>query len=85
MQLLVKKKSLPMSKIRENFIQTINIENNSSQYFTLNDLTAISYEKKNNFSMFQLNINSLQYHFDQLQIFYTVLLIFKYWVFLSQD
>ena len=36
-------------------------ENISSRYFTLNDLTALSYDKKNDFSLFHLNINSLQY------------------------
>ena len=45
------------------FIQKI------SQYFTLNDLTALSYDKKNEFSVFHLNINSLKYHFDELQTF----------------
>ena len=55
----------PKSKsIKKNFIQVINSENNSSQYFILNDLTAVSYDKNNNFSVFHLNINSLQYHFD---------------------
>ena len=55
----------PKSKsIKKNFIQVINSENNSSQYFILNDLTALSYDKNNNFSVFHLNINSLQYHFD---------------------
>ena len=55
--------------IRENFIEAIHSENSSSQHFTLNDLTALSYDKKNNFSMFHLNINSLQYYFDELQTF----------------
>ena len=32
--------------IRENFIQAIHSENNSSRYFTRNDLTVISYEKR---------------------------------------
>ena len=32
--------------IRENFIQAIHSENNSSWYFTRNDLTVISYEKR---------------------------------------
>ena len=52
--------------IKENFIQAINSENNSSRYFTLTDLTALSYDKNNDFSVFHLNINSLQYHFDEL-------------------
>ena len=55
--------------IRENFIQAIHSENNSSWYLTLNDLTALSYDKKNDFSVFHLNINLLQYHFDELQTF----------------
>ena len=49
-----------LKSIRENVIQAIHSENNSSRYFTLDDLTAISYDKKND-----LNINSLQYHFDE--------------------
>ena len=56
--------------IRENLIQTINSESNSSWYFTLDDLIALSYDKKNDFSVFHLNINSLQYHFDELQTFF---------------
>ena len=73
-QLLVKKIKLthvsntPKS-VRKNFIQAINSEGNSSRYFTLNDLTAVSYDKKSDISVFQLNINSLQYHFDELQTF----------------
>ena len=55
--------------IRENFIQAIHWENGSSRYFTLNDLAALSYEKKNDFFVFHLNINSLQYHFNELQTF----------------
>ena len=60
--------NIPKS-IRENFIQAIHSENNSVRYFTLNDLTALSYDKKIDFSVFHLNINSLQYHFDELQTF----------------
>ena len=51
------------------FIPAIHWEKNWSLYFTLNDLTDLSYDKKNNFSMFYLNINSLQCHFDELQTF----------------
>ena len=54
---------------RENFIQAIHSENNSSWDFTLNNLTALHYDKNNDFSVFHLNINSLQYHFDELQTF----------------
>ena len=74
MQLLVKEikfthvSNTPKS-IKENFIQAINSENNSSWYFTLNGLTALNYDKNNNFFVFHLNINSLQYHFDELQTF----------------
>ena len=42
--------------IKENFIQAINSENNSSRYFTLNDLTVLNYDKNNYFSVFHLNI-----------------------------
>ena len=45
------------NSIRENFIQTTNSENNSSQYFTLNDLIALSYDKNIDFSVFHLNID----------------------------
>ena len=45
--------------IRENFIQAIHSENNSSRYSTLNDLKALSYDKKNDFLVIHLNINSL--------------------------
>ena len=55
--------------IKENFIQANKSENNSSRYFTLNDLTTLSYDKNNDFSVFHLNLNSLQYHFDELQTF----------------
>ena len=42
--------------ITENFIQAIYSECSSSQYFILNDLSALSYDKKNDFSVFHLNI-----------------------------
>ena len=45
--------------LRENLIQTINLENNSSWSFILNDLIALSYDKNNNFSVFHLNINNI--------------------------
>ena len=71
MQLLVKKTKFTLvsntpKSSRENFIQAIHSENNTSWYFTLNDLTALSYDKKNDFSVFHLNIYSLQYHFSKL-------------------
>ena len=60
MQLLVKKLSLPIFQTHqsqsENFIQAFHSENNSSWYFALNDLTALSYDKKNDLSVFHLNI-----------------------------
>ena len=58
------------NSIRENFIQDIKSEKSSSQYFSLNDLTALSYDQNNDFSLFHLSINSLQYHFEKLQTFY---------------
>ena len=53
MQILVKKKkfthvSNTPNSMRENFIQAINSAHNWSWYFTLNDLTALSYDKNNN-------------------------------------
>ena len=75
-----------LKSIRENFIQAIHSENNSSRYFTLNNLTALSYDKNNDFSVFHLNINSLQYYFDELQTFLSNCpLGFQILVFLSQD
>ena len=35
--------------------------------FTLNDLTTLSCDKKNNLSVFHLNMNSLQYHFPHIK------------------
>ena len=52
--------------IRENFIQA-HSENNSSWQLSLNDLTALSCDKKNNLSVFHLNMNSLQYHFPHIK------------------
>ena len=71
---LINKLSLQMSKthtksIRENFIQAINWKNSSSQYFTFNDLTILSSNKNNDFSVSHMNINLLQYHFDEQQTF----------------
>ena len=63
------------NSIRENFIQYIKSEKSSSQYFTLNDLTALNYDQNNDFSVFHLSINFLQYHFYKLQTFLSNCLI----------
>ena len=57
------------NSIRKNFNQAINLENNSSQYFTPNDLTTLNYKRNNDFSVFYIKINFLQYHFNELQNF----------------
>ena len=63
------------NSIRENFIQAINSQNNSSHCFTLNDLTVVNCDKNNDLFVFHMNINSLQYHFDELQTFLSNCLI----------
>ena len=51
----------------ENFIKTINSENNITKYFTIKDLKSTFNVIGNPFSLFHLNINSLSFHFDELE------------------
>ena len=41
----------------------------------INDLTVVNYDKNNDLFVFHMNINSLQYHFDELQTFLSNCLI----------
>ena len=43
--------------VKENFIQKITSETNTSQYFTMSDLQSLTYNKKSNLALFHLNIN----------------------------
>ena len=51
----------------ENFIKAINSENNITKYFTIKDLNSTFSDIGNNFSFFNLKINSLSFHFDELE------------------
>ena len=51
----------------ENFIKSINSENNITKYFTIKDLNFIFNDIGNPFFLFHLNINSLSFHFDELE------------------
>ena len=57
------------NQVKENIIQGITSENQASQYFTLNELASPNYNKEKDFPLFHVNINTLQYHFDELQTF----------------
>ena len=51
----------------ENFINAINSENNITKYFIIKDLNSTFNEIGNPFFLFHLNINSLSFHFDELE------------------
>ena len=51
----------------ENFIKAINSENNITKYFTIKDLNSTFNDIGNHFSLFDLNINLLSLHFDELE------------------
>ena len=51
----------------ENFIKAINSENNITKYFTIKDLNSTFNDIGSPFSLFYLNINSLSFHFDELE------------------
>ena len=51
----------------ENFIKAINSENNFTKYFTIKDLNSAFNGIGNPFSLFHLNINSLSFHYDELE------------------
>ena len=51
----------------ENFIKAINSENNFTKYFTIKDLNSAFNDIGNPFSLFHLNMNSLSFHYDELE------------------
>ena len=51
----------------ENFIKAINSENNFTKYFTIKDLNSAFNGIGNPFPLFHLNINSLPFHYDELE------------------
>ena len=51
----------------DNFIKAINSENNSTKYFTIKDLNYFFNHIGNPFSLFHLNINSLSFHFHEME------------------
>ena len=51
----------------ENFIKAVNSENNINKYFTIKDLNSTFNGIGRPFSLFHLNINSLSFHFDELE------------------
>ena len=51
----------------ENFIKAINFENDITKYFTNKDLNSTFNVIGSSFSMFHWNINSLSFHFDELE------------------
>ena len=51
----------------ENFIKAINSENNVTKYFTIQDLNSTFNDIGNPFFLLHLNINSLSFHFDELE------------------
>ena len=51
----------------ENFIKAINSENSITKYFTIKDLTSTFNDIGSHFFLFHLNINSLSFHFDELE------------------
>ena len=50
----------------ENFIKAINSENKLTKYFAIKDLNSTFNNIGSPFSLFHLNINSLSFHFDEL-------------------
>ena len=51
----------------ENFIKAVNSEINITKYFSIKELNSTFYGIANPFSLFHLNINSLSFHFDEIQ------------------
>ena len=51
----------------ENFIKAITSENNITKYFTIKDLNSTFNDNGSPFFLFHLNINSLSFHFDELE------------------
>ena len=57
----------PAMSNTENFIKAINSENSITKYFTIKDLTSTFNDIGSHFFLFHLNINSLSFHFDELE------------------
>lgn len=53
--------------VRENFIQKITRKPNTSKYFNMSDLQSLNIYKNNDFALFRMNINSLQFYFDEFK------------------
>ena len=51
----------------KNFIKAVNSEDNITKYFTIKDLNSTFNDIGSPFSLFHLNINSLSFHFDELE------------------
>ena len=51
----------------ENFIKAINSQNNITKYFPIKDLNSTFKDIGSPFFLFHLNINSLSFHFDELE------------------
>ena len=60
------------NSIRENSFEAINSENNSNQYFTLHNLKTLNYNRNNGLSVLHVKRNSLQYYFNDLQLFLSI-------------
>ena len=60
--------NVPQS-VKENFIHKITSETNTSKFFNTSDLQSLTYNKKSDLALFHMNINSLQFHFDELETF----------------
>ena len=60
--------NVPQS-VKEDFIHKITWETNTSKYFTMSDLQSLTYNKKSDLALIHLNINTLQFHFDELELF----------------
>ena len=55
--------------VKENFNQKTTSETDISKYFTMSDLQSLTYNKKSDLALIHLNINTLQFHFDELESF----------------
>ena len=53
----------------EKLIKANNSENNSTKYFTIKDLNSTFNGIGRTFFLFHLNINSMSFHFDELERF----------------
>ena len=60
--------NVPQS-VKEDFIHKITWETNTSKYFTMSDLQSLTYNKKSDLALFHMNIDSLQFYFDELETF----------------